>query len=114
VKTRLQSYSPSSPSIGAQHAYVNRGAMDALITIYKTQGIHGLFRGMDAAMIRTGIGSAVQLSSYDACKRLIAQTRWFQNDQSRGASLHFSASLLTGLIVCIVMNPPDVISTRMV
>ncbi|KAJ1967417.1 Mitochondrial oxaloacetate carrier protein, partial [Dimargaris verticillata] len=77
-------------------------------------GLRGLFRGVDAAMLRTGVGSAVQLSMYDFSKdlllRLDSDGRVFQP----GAFATYStASLMTGLVVCMAMNPFDVVSTRM-
>ncbi|KAI8837434.1 mitochondrial carrier domain-containing protein [Chytriomyces cf. hyalinus JEL632] len=113
VKTRMQSYSPSM-AVGAQHSYVTGGMIKSLIHIYKNEGIPGLWRGADAAMIRTGVGSAVQLSTYDASKETLLKSGWFKPAGKDGSiSLHFAASAFTSLFVCIAMNPFDVIMTRM-
>lgn len=56
VKARIQAYSPSHP-VGAQHAY--KGGFDALTSIFKAEGVRGLWRGVDAAMLRTAMGSSV-------------------------------------------------------
>ncbi|AWU78386.1 uncharacterized protein C5L36_0E04410 [Pichia kudriavzevii] len=105
VKTRMQSYS-SSIQIGEQTHY--KSVWDGLCSIYKAEGFTGLFRGVDAAILRTGAGSAAQLPLYNFTKHEMMKTDFF----GTGASLHLSASIVAGLGVGIVMNPWDVILTR--
>ncbi|KAG9285414.1 hypothetical protein G9A89_010889 [Geosiphon pyriformis] len=106
VKTRMQSHSPQF-AIGHQHNYKN--TWHALSEIYKDGGFRCLFRGVDASMLRTGVGSSVQLPSYFLVKRwLIKKTGRSDDILVQGLS-----SLASGLCVCIAMNPFDVISTRM-
>ncbi|KAJ3015456.1 UNVERIFIED_CONTAM: Mitochondrial oxaloacetate carrier protein [Siphonaria sp. JEL0065] len=114
VKTRMQSYSPNN-AVGAQHSYVLGGLRKTLVHIYKNEGIAGLWRGADASMLRTGVGSAVQLSTYDASKQILLKSHLFDNaaNANGGILLHFAASAFTSLFVCIAMNPFDVVSTRM-
>lgn len=110
----MQSYS-SVNSVGHQHAYVKQGILKSLSIIHEKEGIKGLWRGVDAAMLRTGVGSAVQLSTYDQTKRYLLSTGIFDSNGGDGSfNVHFAASLFTSLIVCIAMNPFDVASTRMV
>ncbi|KAI8848308.1 mitochondrial carrier domain-containing protein [Chytridium lagenaria] len=109
VKTRMQSYSPVA--VGHQHSYVTRGVFYSLSHIFGNEGIRGLWRGVDAAMMRTGIGSAVQLSSYDGSKKAILASGFLTN--GGGIVVHFAASAVTSLFVCLAMNPFDVASTRM-
>ncbi|KAI9337695.1 mitochondrial carrier domain-containing protein, partial [Zopfochytrium polystomum] len=132
IKTRMQSYSAapaasaaaaaggggsgaaaaaSSAAVGHQHSYVTRGTVGALAHVYRHEGVRGLWRGVDAAMMRTGVGSAVQLSSYDMCKQALLKSGWF--DRANEVVVHFGASAVTSLLVCIAMNPFDVASTRM-
>nr|KAJ3422580.1 Mitochondrial oxaloacetate carrier protein [Polyrhizophydium stewartii] len=117
VKTRMQSYVQGSGAVvGHQHSYVTKGTLYSLRAIYNSGGLRGLWRGADASMMRTGIGSAVQLSSYDTCKQMLLRSGWF--DPARGGAngaieLHFMASLATSFLVCAAMNPFDVASTRM-
>jgi solute carrier family 25, member 34/35 len=113
----MQSYSPNVPGVGHQHTYVHHGMLRSLFHIYRSEGITGLWRGADAAMVRTGIGSAVQLSTYDQSKRLLLKTGLFDDYHGNGAGhleVHFCASLITSFFVCLAMNPFDVASTRMV
>ncbi|CAG8725027.1 7042_t:CDS:2 [Dentiscutata erythropus] len=106
VKTRMQSFS-THMAVGHQHNYKN--TFSALSQIWKSGGIKGLFTGVSAAMIRTGVGSATQLSSYFYIKRWIIQ-KTGMNDND--ILLHSMASMISGLCVCTTMNPFDVISTR--
>ncbi|KAF9901179.1 Mitochondrial oxaloacetate carrier protein [Linnemannia zychae] len=108
VKTRLQSYSSHEASrVGQQHYY--KHTVDALRHIYKTEGIRGIYRGVDASMMRTGAGSAVQLPLYDVVKQKMIHIGGLEN----GALCHGLSSLISGFFLCIVMNPFDIISTRM-
>src|SRR5690606_17769117 len=61
------------------------------------------------AMIRVAMGSSVQLSTYDSCKRLVLSTKLFDDN----IYAHFSASLVSGFMVVFAMNPFDVVSTRL-
>ena len=54
VKARIQAYSPALP-VGAQHNY--RGSWDALSTILRNDGVFGLWRGVNAAILRTAMAS---------------------------------------------------------
>lgn len=56
VKARIQAYSPANPA-GVQHNY--KGGFDALSSIFRSEGFKGLYRGVDAAMLRTAMGSSV-------------------------------------------------------
>ncbi len=95
--------------VGHQHTYLNQGILKSFHFIYKEEGLKGLYRGVDASMVRTGVGSAVQLSCYDVFKSKIQP--WFS--QENALQVHFLASLLTSFFVCIAMNTFDVASTRM-
>ncbi|KAI9088499.1 mitochondrial carrier domain-containing protein [Phlyctochytrium arcticum] len=111
----MQSYTTSSATaVGTQHSYVQQGTLRALKYIYNGEGVRGLWRGVDAAILRAGVGSGVQLSSYDYWKTLLMRTGWFTlHDGHGGLDLHLAASMVTSLFVCIAMNPFDVASTRM-
>ncbi|CAI4573745.1 ASN_HP2_G0030850.mRNA.1.CDS.1 [Saccharomyces cerevisiae] len=105
VKTRLQSYSEFI-KIGEQTHYT--GVWNGLVTIFKTEGVKGLFRGIDAAILRTGAGSSVQLPIYNTAKNILVKNDLMKD----GPALHLTASTISGLGVAVVMNPWDVILTR--
>lgn len=99
VKTRLQSYSPFLP-VGTQHTYKN--SLDGLRQIYGGEGVKGLYRGVNAAMVRTGFGSSVQLPTYFFAKRRLTKHLGMQE----GPALHLASSTCSGFVVCCVMHPP--------
>jgi solute carrier family 25 protein 34/35 len=106
IKTRLQSYSPTLP-VGTQHKYKN--AVDGCRQIYSAEGIRGLYRGVTAAMVRTGFGSSVQLPTYFFAKRRLVKHLGMEE----GPMLHLASSTASGFVVCCVMHPPDTIMSRM-
>lgn len=99
VKTRLQSFSPFAP-VGTQHAYKN--AVDGMSQIYRKEGVNGLYRGVGAAMVRTGFGSSVQLPTYFFAKRRLVRHLGMEE----GPALHLASSTASGFVVCCVMHPP--------
>jgi solute carrier family 25 protein 34/35 len=99
VKTRLQSYSPFLP-VGEQWGY--KGVTDGFRSVIKTEGGSGLFRGVGAAMIRTGFGSSVQLPTYFFAKRRLVKHLGMEE----GAPLHLASSAASGFVVCVFMHPP--------
>jgi solute carrier family 25, member 34/35 len=103
VKTRLQSYSPFLP-VGTQHNYKN--SVDGLRRIYGGEGIKGLYRGVGAAMIRTGFGSSVQLPTYFFAKRRLVRHLGMED----GLALHLASSTASGFVVCCVMHPPGMMN----
>ena len=65
IKACTQAYSPTLP-VGTQHYY--KSSFDAVCTIFCADGFRGLIRGIEAAILRTAIGSSVQLPSYNWTK----------------------------------------------
>lgn len=59
IKARMQAYNPVLP-VGTQHYY--KHSWDALSSVWKAERWRGLIRGMDAAIIRTAMGSSVSAS----------------------------------------------------
>lgn len=106
VKTRLQSFSPFLP-VGTQHGYKN--ALDGFRKINRSEGFKGLYRGVGAAMVRTGFGSSVQLPTYFFAKRRLVK----HLEMQEGVALHLASSAASGFVVCCVMHPPDTIMSRM-
>jgi solute carrier family 25, member 34/35 len=104
VKTRLQSFSPILP-VGTQHNY--RNSFDGLRQIYRPEGVKGLYRGVGAAMVRTGFGSSVQLPTYFFAKRRLSRHLGMED----GPALHLASSTASGFVVCCVMHPPGILPT---
>ncbi|SPO00569.1 probable oxaloacetate/sulfate carrier [Cephalotrichum gorgonifer] len=106
VKTRLQSFSPHL-AVGTQHRY--RNLVDGMSQIYKSEGFGGLYRGIGAAMLRTGVGSSVQLPTYFFAKRRLMRHLGMEE----GPALHLTSSAISGFVVCCFMHPPDTIMSRL-
>lgn len=106
VKTRLQSFSPFLP-VGTQHGYKN--SLDGFRKINRAEGVRGLYRGVGAAMVRTGFGSSVQLPTYFFAKRRLVK----HLDMQEGAALHLASSACSGFVVCCVMHPPGTFSQNL-
>jgi solute carrier family 25 protein 34/35 len=96
IKTRLQT-NKSAP----------QSTLQVLKSIYSAAGLKGLFHGVSASMVRTGVGSMSQLASYDFCKGSLMNVG-FQDD----VKTHFVASTLTGGFIATFMCPFDTITTR--
>lgn len=107
VKARMQAYSPFNP-VGAQHNY--RSPAHALSTIVKAEGAKGLARGVDAAMLRTAMGSSAQLPAYNFAKGQLT-ARGILPEKSIWTYL--VSSTFSGICVCAVMQPADTALTRM-
>lgn len=107
IKARMQAYSPSLP-VGTQHHY--RHGFDALRSVVRVEGLGGLLRGIDAAILRTCMGSSVQLPTYIAAKTYFSKHGIFEPNSL--ANFIFSSSI-SGACVCLMMQPPDVSLTRM-
>ncbi|CAD6584254.1 MAG: Mitochondrial oxaloacetate carrier protein [Alectoria sarmentosa] len=91
VKTRLQSYSPFLP-VGTQHGYKN--AVDGFRKINRAEGVKGLYRGIGAAIVRTGFGSSVQLPTYFFAKRRLIK----HLGMDEGLALHLASSACSGVV----------------
>ncbi|KAJ7161277.1 mitochondrial carrier domain-containing protein [Mycena crocata] len=107
IKARMQAYSPALP-VGAQHYYKN--SFHAVSTIFRAEGPRGLIRGIDAAILRTSMGSSVQLPSYNLTKNFLVS-----RDILPASSVwtYLASSSVSGICVCLVMQPADTALTRM-
>ena len=120
-----QAYSPALP-VGTQHHY--KSSREALVRIFRAEGFRGIFRGMDAAVLRTSMGSSVQLPSYNWTKSQIVSRGILPAD----STLTFLASsTISGICVvrpvlpllflrlprdtfqCVVMQPTDTVRDQM-
>jgi len=121
VKARQQAYSPHFVIGKASHNYT--GLWDGLSSIVKNDGFLGLARGMDASMLRTAMGSTVQLPAYNWMKsyliRLDPNTPLTENPlaliagKPNSFGTYLASSIFSGLCVCAVMQPADTALTRM-
>lgn len=96
IKARMQAYSPSL-QVGTQHHY--RHGLDALQSVVRAEGVKGLARGVDAAILRTCMGSSVQLPTYIAAKNYFSSNGYLENNS---ISNFIASSTISGACVCIV------------
>lgn len=69
VKARIQAYSPAFP-VGAQHNY--KSSFQALKMIVQEGGVRSLWRGVNAALLRTAMVSG--LMGISGCVSLVDQS----------------------------------------
>lgn len=110
IKTRMQSYNRAKVAVNVGQQTYYRGVWDGIRQIYSAEGVRGLFRGTDAAVLRTGAGSAAQLPVYNLTKNYLLKHRLLADGL---IGLHFASLAMAGLGVAIVMNPWDVVLTRL-
>ena len=102
VKIRFQSYSPKE-----KNPY--RNTFEAFYRIVKEEnGLRGLYRGATPNVFRAALLTSVQLSSYDQIKRMFIQSNYFRDSPST----HLLASFASGLITTTIVNPADMVKTR--
>jgi len=120
IKARMQAYSPHF-QIG-KTSYKYKNTFDGLRSIVKADGILGLARGMDAAILRTAMGSTVQLPAYNWAKSYLVNLKE-ENTFAYNPFLlaagkpnsfwtYLLSSTFSGLCVCAVMQPADTALSR--
>jgi solute carrier family 25 protein 34/35 len=124
VKARMQAFSPSLP-VGTQRYY--RSSIDAVRSIYVTDGFNGLFRGARAAMFRTSLGTSVQMPTYFFTKGQLIKKGMLREDNPLTVVLSSAAAgamvvrfatcifvmLTLVCIQCLSMSPADTTLTRL-
>ncbi|SPO35786.1 related to OAC1 - similarity to mitochondrial uncoupling proteins (MCF) [Pseudozyma flocculosa] len=122
IKARMQAYSPFMVIGKASHNY--KSTFDGLATIFRAEGPRGLARGIDAAVLRTAMGSTVQLPAYNWFKQYLTEmdvdspaNRYNPLRVLAGRpdafTTYLASSVFSGLCVCAVMQPADTALTRM-
>ncbi|KAI0283413.1 mitochondrial carrier [Russula aff. rugulosa BPL654] len=99
-------YSPALP-VGTQHHY--KSSWDALRTIFRRERFRGLVRGVDAAMLRTSMGSSVQLPTYNWTKNQLVSRGILP---ANSIWTYLSSSSVSGVCVLVMMQPADTALTR--
>ena len=97
VRIRMQGGSPYTSTLGAFR------------DIVKKEGIAGLWRGYGVCMLRAATLSGAQLATYDTVKRKLKRSPDLQFKE--GPFLHFTASLVSGIVAQTVTQPADTLKT---
>ncbi|XP_023331579.1 solute carrier family 25 member 35 isoform X2 [Eurytemora carolleeae] len=108
VKTQLQTSSSSQISVGTQHNHENM--LSAFRTIYNDGGIRGLWQGASSSIPRISIGSAAQLVTYSYTQEKLDRLGWGKKGSWQN---NLVGAFLSGFVISVVINPFDVISTRL-
>lgn len=95
------------PRKGQKKMY--KTTFDAVLEIFKKEGIKGFYRGVSATCIRSSLLTAGQLSSYDHTKQLLKA----HGILSEGIPLHVTSSIISGLVAATFCAPADRIKTSM-
>lgn len=83
--------------------------VNAISRMVREEGVLTLWRGCIPTMGRAAVVNAAQLSSYSQAKRIL-----INNGMHEGISLHFVASMISGLVTTIASMPVDIAKTRYV
>ncbi|KAH9824235.1 mitochondrial carrier domain-containing protein [Melampsora americana] len=115
VKNRIQASSPSSGEISTlikKPKYpsqpVSRSLLEELVQITRQDGVKAWTRGVDKTMLRTAMGSSVQLPTYNYTKMVLR--RHFESDP---IWLYVASSSCSALCGLLVLQPLDIIIGRM-
>ncbi|KAM8927594.1 solute carrier family 25 member 34 [Pelodytes ibericus] len=108
IKTHLQAQTVAAIAVGHQHNH--QSVSGAFETIYKKQGILGLWRGVNGAVPRVMVGSAVQLATFASAKEWVKSHKWFLEDSWLVA---LAGGMISSVGVAVSMTPFDVVSTRL-
>lgn len=103
IKVRLQAKD------GIEWRGKERGAMGALTHIVRSEGILGLWKGVQPSMLRSAVLTASQAATYDEAKRQVKKI----TGSEEGFRTHLGCSLLTGLVTTTVINPVEVVKNTM-
>uniref|UniRef100_A0A0N5ATW8 Mitochondrial 2-oxoglutarate/malate carrier protein n=1 Tax=Syphacia muris TaxID=451379 RepID=A0A0N5ATW8_9BILA len=85
-----------------------KNAVDALIRIFREEGITALWRGCGPTVARAMVVNAAQLATYSQAKEAILKTSYVHD----GVFCHFLASMVSGLATTMASMPVDIAKTR--
>ncbi|XP_045115949.1 mitochondrial uncoupling protein Bmcp-like isoform X1 [Portunus trituberculatus] len=100
LKVRLQS---------GRKDFKEKSLLQAFVSIYRQEGIQGLWRGVLPTAQRAGVIVGVELPIYDMCKHYFIK----MNILPDSASNHFLSSFISSLGGAVASTPLDVVRTRL-
>lgn len=108
IKTQLQSFTKSEIAVGFQREH--RGLIHAFRTIYKANGIRGLYRGVVGNIPRAFLGSGAQLATFGPTKDFLYRNNLNFSNPTYNS---FLCGLIAGSMMAVAITPPDIILTRL-
>ncbi|XP_026474609.1 mitochondrial uncoupling protein 2-like [Ctenocephalides felis] len=103
VKVRYQAQI-RNPGVGARY----KSTPHAYKSIFKEEGLRGLWRGTAPNVCRNGIVNISEIVCYDLVKDLLMQHLHMKD----GVPCHFTSAVIAGFCTTVVASPVDVIKTR--
>tara|TARA_B110000285_G_C15037849_1_gene570288 strand:- start:215 stop:859 length:645 start_codon:yes stop_codon:yes gene_type:complete len=98
LKTRMMADSESSK--GVSH-FANE--------VYKSQGMGGFYKGIEANVMRAMILNATKMACYDTCKGFVKSNLGFKD----GITCQFLSAFVAGFFMTCTVSPFDLIRTRL-
>jgi len=86
-----------------------KNTADAFGTIWRKEGLQGLYRGILPTTQRACVISAAMLPSYDHTKHFLLQKGWVREDNVLS---HIISGMTAGFVMASVTSPVDVVKTR--
>ena len=99
VKIRMQ-------AAGNKSQY--KGTVDAYTTIFRKEGLKGLWRGTSTNITRLSLVNCTEIVVYDYIKSYTLYKNWMED----GVPLHFASAMGAGFVTVMVASPVDVVKTR--
>jgi solute carrier family 25 uncoupling protein 8/9 len=113
IKTRLMADARSRSGVSASSSVSSSqgppGPYQVLRGVVREKGIAGLWRGSAMSMTRSAVLTASQCATYDEVKKA---TKTYTGMRD-GVLLHFTASMLAGLVTTTATNPVDMVKTQL-
>lgn len=97
VKTRFES-----------GVYNYKGVSQALVNIYKTESLRGLFSGATATVLRDAPFSGIYYSCYEHLRHTLSG-----GNATPTALTNLTSGLMSGVIATCITQPPDIVRARM-
>ncbi|XP_068686633.1 kidney mitochondrial carrier protein 1-like isoform X1 [Montipora foliosa] len=88
---------------------IRKGLIHSFLSIFKAEGIRGLYRGVGPTAQRAAVIAGVELAVYDWVKKNILDHKIMDDNPYT----HFCASGVAGFAGAVASNPIDVVKTRM-
>ena len=77
--------------------------------VYKSQGIGGFYKGIEANVMRAMILNATKMACYDTCKGVVKNQLGFKD----GIPCQFMSAFTAGFFMTCTVSPFDIIRTRL-
>jgi solute carrier family 25 (mitochondrial uncoupling protein), member 8/9 len=105
VKIRLQAEGRLPPGVPKRYT----GTINAFSTIFKTEGLAGLWRGVLPNIARNSIISCAELVTYDEVKTFVLKNELMGDH----IGTHLTCGTSAGFVATVVGSPVDVTKTRL-